>query len=237
MEATGVLAKTVEASAVLELPTATLKSLVVDRLRDEIVSGKYKPGERLNESKLAREFKVSRIPVREALTKLHEQGLVMNHPRRGMFVNTLSEEDTQKINSVRIVLEAEALKLCRAKLTKERESHLDKLVVRMEQWERGSELDAAALDLEFHQAFWIYTDNNYLERILSSLVPVLLAHQALDSISHELIRWKLNHHRALLEVIQGKSKQTPEEAILVHLQVYKNPESFSSLAYAYKTGE
>jgi DNA-binding GntR family transcriptional regulator len=220
-----------ESTAVRELPSATLKALVVDRIREEIVSGRYKPGERLNESKLAREFKVSRIPVREALTKLHEQGLLMNHPRRGMFVNTLSEEDTQKINSVRIVLEAEALKLCRAKLTKERERHLDKLVVRMEQWERGSELDAAALDLEFHKAFWIYSDNNYLERTLSSLVPVLLAHHALDSIGHELVRWRLNHHRALLEVIQGTSKQTPEEAILVHLRIaYNNPERFSSLA-------
>ncbi|HEX4232599.1 MAG TPA: GntR family transcriptional regulator [Bryobacteraceae bacterium] len=220
-----------ESTAVRELPSATLKALVVDRIRGEIVSGRYKPGERLNESKLAREFKVSRIPVREALTKLHEQGLLMNHPRRGMFVNTLSEEDTQKINSVRIVLEAEALKLCRAKLTKERERHLDRLVVGMEQWERGSELDAAALDLDFHKAFWTYSDNNYLERTLSSLVPVLLAHHALDSIGHELVRWRLNHHRALLEVIQGTSKQTPEEAILVHLRIaYNSPERFSSLA-------
>jgi DNA-binding GntR family transcriptional regulator len=227
-----------ESTAVRELPSATLKALVVDRIREEIVAGRYKPGERLNESKLAREFKVSRIPVREALTKLHEQGLLMNHPRRGMFVNTLSEEDTQKINSVRIVLEAEALKLCRAKLTKERERHLDKLVVRMEQWERGSELDAAGLDLEFHKAFWIYSDNNYLERTLSSLVPVLLAHHALDGISHELVRWRLNHHRALLEVIQGTSKQTPEEAILVHLRIaYNNPERFSSLGCTSTNGQ
>lgn len=220
-----------ESTAVRDLPSATLKALVLERIREEIVSGRYKPGERLNESKLAREFKVSRIPVREALTTLHEQGFLMNHPRRGMFVNTLSEEDTQKINSVRIILEAEALKLCRAKLTKERELHLDRLVSRMERWDRGTILEAAALDLEFHRTFWTYAGNNYLERCLSSLVPVLFAHHALDNISHDMVRWRLNHHRALLEVIQGTSKQTPEEAIVVHFRIaYNNPERFSSLA-------
>lgn len=50
---------------------------------------------------------MSRIPVREALIQLQEQGLVVNHPRKGMFVNSIGEEDTQRINSVRIILEAE----------------------------------------------------------------------------------------------------------------------------------
>jgi hypothetical protein len=44
-----------------------------------------------------------------------------------------------------------------------------------------------------------------------------------------MVRWTLNHHRALLEVIQGKSKLTPEEAIVTHLRLgYSNPERFSS---------
>ena len=84
----------------------TLKSYVVQRLREAILSGRYKPGDRLNESQLAREFDISRIPIREALIQLQEYGLVMNHERRGMFVTLLSEEDVQRINSLRIILEA-----------------------------------------------------------------------------------------------------------------------------------
>src|SRR5437867_3939290 len=99
-----------EPGVVAELPSTTLKAHLVMRLRDGIIRGKYRPGERLNESKLARLYGVSRIPVREALMQLQEQGLVMNHPRRGMFVNSLGDEDTQKINSIRIILEAEAIK-------------------------------------------------------------------------------------------------------------------------------
>jgi len=153
----------------------------------------------------------------------------MNNPRRGMFVNSLSEEDTQKINSMRIILEAEAMKLCRARLSTEMEANLNRIVKVMERWESGSELDAAALDLEFHRTIWGYSGNPYLVRTLDSLVPAVLAHHALDAVTHDMVRWTLNHHRALLEVIQGKSKLTPEEAIVTHLRLgYSNPERFSS---------
>ncbi len=215
---------------VVELPSVTLKAHLAERIRNSIVSGVYKPGARLNESKLARQFSVSRIPVREALMQLQEQGLVMNHPRRGMFVNTLSEEDTQKINSVRIVLESEAIKLCRAKLTPEMNTRLNGIVERMEAWNPGSGLDGAALDLEFHRTVWGFTGNAWLEKCLDSLVPAVLARQALDGISQELVGWRLKHHRTLLDVIQGNSRRSPEEAILIHLRLGNSrPEQFSSL--------
>jgi DNA-binding GntR family transcriptional regulator len=218
-----------EPSAVAELPSTTLKAHLAARLREGIISGKYRPGERLNESKLARECGVSRIPVREALMQLQEQGLVMNHPRRGMFVNSLHEEDTQKINSIRIILEAEAMKLCRARLTPEMDANLERIVKMMEQWESGSDLDAAALDLEFHRAIWSYSGNPFLVRTLDSLVPAVVAHHALDGVMHQMVRWSLNHHRTLLEVVRGESRLTPEEAIVTHLRMcYSNPERFSS---------
>src|SRR5690349_8240971 len=133
---------------------STLKSHIFNRLRDAIVSGRYRPGERLNESQLAREFGISRIPVREALMQLQEHGLVMNHERRGMFVTRLSEEDVQRINSLRVVLEAEALKLCRLRMSKKDAARLTEIMTRMEAWTERTELDAAALDLEFHRALW-----------------------------------------------------------------------------------
>src|SRR5438128_6707357 len=104
-----------DTTATQELPSTTLKTYLMATLRNAIISGKFKPGDRLNESELARQYKVSRIPVREALQQLQAQGLVTNHPRRGMFVSILSDEECQKINSLRIILEAEALKLCRAR--------------------------------------------------------------------------------------------------------------------------
>ncbi|MGA8266797.1 MAG: GntR family transcriptional regulator, partial [Candidatus Acidiferrales bacterium] len=92
------------------LDTRTLKEQVVRLLRTAILSGKISAGGRLNESQLARELGVSRVPIREALQQLEQQGLVVNVPRRGKFVISLSDEEIQKINSLRLILEAEALR-------------------------------------------------------------------------------------------------------------------------------
>ena len=69
---------------------STLRTHVMKTLRGHILDGRYRPGERLNESQIARDLNISRIPVREALSQLQEQGLVRNHERRGMFVTMLA---------------------------------------------------------------------------------------------------------------------------------------------------
>ncbi len=212
-------------------PTApsTLKAHVYNSLRNAIISGRFKPGSRLNESQLAREFNISRIPIREALMQLQEHGLVMNHERRGMFVTELDEEDVQRINSVRIVLEAEAIRLARAKMTRATASHLKSLVNQMDSLDDGGEMESAALDLEFHRTIWEAAGNPYLSRSLDSLSTVLFAHTALNNSSTHTKHWRLSHHRDLLNVILGKSDTPVEEALIQHLQVhYNEPARFSS---------
>ncbi|WP_426051995.1 GntR family transcriptional regulator [Brevundimonas sp. SL161] len=207
----------------------TLKAHVLNKLRDAIVTGTYKPGDRLNESQLARDLNISRIPIREALMTLQEQGLVMNHERRGMFVTILSEQDVQLINSLRVVLEAEALKLCRLNMTPDSRARLTELVEQMEAWEQGSELAAAALDLAFHREMWRASGNPYLAKTLDSLATVLFAHKALENASVETRQWRLHHHRALLDVAIGKSDVTPEDAVIGHLRTgYDNPDCYAS---------
>jgi DNA-binding GntR family transcriptional regulator len=207
----------------------TLKSHIFQGLRDAIVSGRYRPGDRLNESKIAREFGISRIPVREALMQLQEHGLVMNHERRGMFVTRLSEEDVQRINSLRVVLEAEALELCRLRISRKDATRLTNIMARMEAWTERTEMDAAALDLEFHRTLWEAAGNPYLTRALDSLVTSLFAHKALENVSADVKRWSLTHHRALLDIALGNSNAEPEAAIIFHLRTgYDEPERFSS---------
>ena len=210
-------------------PRGDIKLNVYSILRDAIVSGRYPPGARLNESQLARELNISRIPIREALMQLQEHGLVMNHERRGMFVTELSEEDVQRINSLRVVLEAEALRLCRKRMTKATAARLTELVEAMESWEETSEIDAAAVDLEFHRTVWNAAGNDQLVKTLDSLSTVLFAHTALENVSQDIMAWRLNHHRALLDVVLGLSDTPAETAVIDHLRThYREPERFSS---------
>ncbi len=213
--------------AVAAVPS-TLRNHIQRKIRERILDGTFKPGDRLNESHLAREFNSSRIPVREALSQLQEQGLVMSLERRGMFVIKLSETEVQQINSMRIILEAEAMKLARANMTPEIMAELQDLVAQMDAWE-GPLADAAALDRRFHAVIWRAAGNPYLERTLDSLTTSLFAHKTLEHVTREIRRWRLNHHRELLEVIAGGTTD-PQMALLTHLRMaYSEPEKFSSL--------
>lgn len=203
------------------------RAWIVKVLRTDILSGRYRPGDRLNESAIARELNISRIPVREALSQLQDQGLVMNRQRRGTYVTHLTAEEVQQINSLRILLETEALRLARQRMTPQTLADLTFLMGQMEAWD-GSLLDAAALDLEFHRRIWRASGNPYLEKTLDGLVTVLFAHKAIEHVSLEIRKWRLNHHRALLDIAAGHGPGDPQAAVQTHVQMaYADPERLS----------
>src|SRR5512147_2302861 len=78
---------------------------VADRLREAILQGRFRPGERLREAELATMLEVSRGPVREALTRLEHEGLVTTRRNRGATVSRLSKEDEEEVRSLRLTLE------------------------------------------------------------------------------------------------------------------------------------
>jgi DNA-binding GntR family transcriptional regulator len=213
----------------LDVPSSVLNAYLVEQLRDAIITQKLQPGDRLNETTLASRYNVSRVVMRAALMQLQLQGLVLNHPRRGMFVNSLSETDVQKINSLRIPLEGEAIRLCRSNLTKAISRHLGSLVSQMDTWNSKPQFEAAQLDLQFHRAVWQYSGNAYLAKALNSFVPIVFAHRSLEGTSDDGLRWTLGHHRLLLDVIEGRTSESPEKAMLSHLERgYQDPAKFSS---------
>ncbi len=208
----------------------TLRAHVVKMLSADILAGKYKPGDRLNESQIARELNISRIPVREALSQLQEQGLVQNRERRGMFVTNIGPEEVAQISSLRIVLETEALRLAQARVTPDILALLEGLVSQMDAW-NGTLLEAAALDLEFHRVIWKAAGNPYLERALNSLMVPLFAHKTLEHVTKDVRRWRLSHHRIILDAIAGRTSDDLQEALLTHMRMaYTEPERYSTLA-------
>ncbi len=195
----------------------TLKDTAAGLLTEKILSGKIAPGERLNESQLSRQFRISRAPIREALQQLLEQGLVMNITRRGMFVVSLDSEDIQKINSLRLILEAEALRLARLRAKPPDLQKVARLLQKMENTEPAPTNESVWIDIEFHRTIWSLSGNEYLERALTSLTSPVFAHGMLTLLRAEKRKMVLNSHRSLFEFLQGKSKKSAEEVILEHL--------------------
>jgi DNA-binding GntR family transcriptional regulator len=209
--------------------STTLAENIAARLIDAILLGKMAPGERLNESELARQFKVSRAPIREALQQLKEQGLALNHPRRGMFVVVLDDEDQQKINSLRVVLEAEALRLARANLTPRAERQLKQTIAKMENVQPSPAVEATRLDLELHRKIWKLSGNEYLERMLATLTAPLFAYAILSRPKDEKMKMILDSHRPLLDYLQGKLELSAERVVFDHLNLrWHDPNRYGS---------
>lgn len=200
-------------------------------LTDAILQGKINPGDRLNETQLARDLNVSRAPVREALQQLHEQALIINVPRRGMFVVSLTDEDIQKISSLRVVLEGEALRLARKHLTPQRKQKLEQLLVAIESMKPSPTPFSMRLDFEFHRTIWSQCGNEYLEKILTSLTAPVFAHSVRMHFRGERFQMVLDSHRPLFNFICGRSKDTAEGVMLQHLSVrYHAPARFYSMS-------
>jgi DNA-binding GntR family transcriptional regulator len=101
------------------IPRTSLTMAVADRLRDQIIGGEIPEGAQLRQDAIATQYKVSRIPVREALRQLDAEGLIEIVHNRGAIVPALSPEDIEELFSIRALLEPEVLKLSIPRLTKE----------------------------------------------------------------------------------------------------------------------
>jgi len=212
------------------------KSDIVRMLTEAILSHQIKPGERLNESELARQFEIQRASVREALQQLEQQGLVLSNPRKGMFVVNLDEADRQKINSVRAVLEAEALRLCRLNLSPEGEKQLTRSIEKMESQGEGPANQQWRLDLEFHQTLWKLCGNEYLEKALNRLTTPLFSHAVLTTPETKKLHTVIVSHRALLEYVQGNSNRPAEDLLIEHYSTgFVDPGRYSSFDHSPET--
>jgi DNA-binding GntR family transcriptional regulator len=106
----------VEAQEAQGLETRTLAEQVADRLRDDMLSGRLSAGQRLSQEALAEQFRVSRVPIRDALRELQAEGLVVSYPRLGMSVASLSVGDLEELYEMRLALEPVVARLATPRL-------------------------------------------------------------------------------------------------------------------------
>ncbi|MDR7160440.1 GntR family transcriptional regulator [Arthrobacter sp. BE255] len=147
-----------------------LREAVRDTLRTRIFEGHYAPGTRLVERDLAAEFNVSRLPVREALRMLRQEGLIRDRASRGMEVSGLSAKDVEDLFDVRQSLEVLACRLAAARAT---EADLAQLQGLLDEADRclakGAIMDAHRANSEFHDAITRIANNDFLRSALEPL--------------------------------------------------------------------
>ena len=120
-------------------------------LSEAIISGQLRPGAPMVQSELAAQFGVSRAPLREALNKLSEDGLVVNVPYKGTIVAPLNRSDVEELRSLRIVLERFAASLLIERVTQEQLAELEAIFSEMRSAaDHGDDTKFALVDLQLH---------------------------------------------------------------------------------------
>ncbi len=151
-------------------PDRPLREAVRDTLRTRIFEGHYAPGTRLVERDLAAEFNVSRLPIREALRMLRQEGLIRDRASRGSEVAGLSAKDVEDLFDVRESLEVLACRLAASRATEEDLNRLAGLLDEAERFlAKGSILEAHRANSEFHDAITAIANNNFLRSALEPL--------------------------------------------------------------------
>lgn len=203
------------------LKVATRSDLVVDALRDAILSGRLKPGDLLVERQLAESLGVSKTPVREALIALTARGLVTANRNHGATVRRLSPADVQKVYQVRILLEPWALgETARRQSTEHIEKARASLAVAtsyLDAPEAPPELIAA--NREFHRHLYSGCGN---ELIISRLDEM----QDLTALGIATVLWsnrptwrqERDEHQQMLAAVEEAKTSTVEALARKHIQ-------------------
>jgi DNA-binding GntR family transcriptional regulator len=146
--------------------------MVTERLRDSIVDGTLEPGSQLSEVDLAHGYGVSRGPVREAIQRLLQEGLLRSVPHRGVYVPVLTDVDVVDVYLARAALESAALRLLIATSTSQSSYEiLDKHVFEMEAAASRCDWETVGrFDLEFHTALVATTGSQRLQRMFATLI-------------------------------------------------------------------
>ena len=158
------------------LRSRSLPEEAAQLLRDAIIAGQLKPGERLVEQKLATSLGIGQPTLREALKELEYQGFVRKSPKKGTYVTQLSKEDFCQILEVRMALEILAVERAAKNMTKAAAQELEERVKTMESAARNFDLSTFhKSDLAFHRKIWDLAGNPYLEIALERVAFGLFA--------------------------------------------------------------
>lgn len=195
-----------------------LREVIRDTLRSRIFEGHYAPGTRLIERDLASEFNVSRLPVREALRMLAQEGLLAERASRGSVVAGLSEKDVDDLFDVRLSLEVLACRLAAQRARPEDIERLEALLDRAtDALARGSINEAHRENSEFHDEVTRIADNGFLRTALEPLQGRM--HWLFRHVTDlpELVQ----EHRDLLAAIASGDPERAAEQSAHHIGKYR----------------
>ncbi|HWB85829.1 MAG TPA: GntR family transcriptional regulator [Bryobacteraceae bacterium] len=203
---------------------ATISDQIASVIRGLIISGDLNPGDRIVESRVAKQLGVGQPTVREALVELEHQGLVVRKANQGCVVTTLTRAEIEQILRIRAELEVLAVELA---VEFASDSDIQKLMamtgfMKAAATARDVE-DFFAHDLAFHEFLWKLSGNAFLPRLLSQLMTPLLAFLFIRNLRNNSqidLAGSMQAHVQIVEGILTRNKQTARQIAEEKFQMF-----------------
>lgn len=209
------------------LESASLSDQIARLIEDAVVRGTIVPGQRLSTDGLAREFKVSHIPVREALKQLEAVGLVVQEPNKGAKVVELSVQDIRHIFEVRRNLEGFAVSVAASRIDEAGKARLRRLVDEMGRATKSKDFGRLlAADKQFHETIWEATGNPFLVKMLATLLLPYFGYLASRGYQFHVRQNQPGyvpdvHQKVYQAIVRGESKEARRVLTEIHDQALR----------------
>lgn len=195
-----------------------LRDVVFNTLRQAILRGELKPGERLMEIQLANKLGVSRTPIREALRKLELEGLVNMVPRKGAEVADITEKSLRDVLEVRKALEELSVQLACEKITEEEIEELKRVAERFKDTLNDQDVTKIAeADVAFHDVIYTATDNQKLILLLNNLREQMYRYRVEYLKKEEAYPQLVAEHEELIDNISKRNKEEATRIMCEHI--------------------
>ncbi len=199
----------------------SLGGRVFQKIREDILNGKYKENEELRENTIGKELGVSRTPVREALRQLELEGLVTIIPNRGAYVTGISHKDIWDIYVIRSMLEGLCARWAAKNITDAQLDELEETLLLSEfQMKKESGFSAeqvAVLDGRFHSILYEASGSRILDHVLTDFHNYVQTARRSSVVSEDRARKSIREHRQILRAIRDRDEEMAEQLANEHI--------------------
>lgn len=196
-----------------------LNQRAYDEIRRRILDGDLCPSTPISEYQLAADMKISRTPVREAIKRLEEDGLVWSIPNKGTFVSEVSAQDIMEIYQVRECLEGLAARIAAEQMSADDILLLEKEIALTDEFAATARVDEIfQRDIRLHKLIIASTQNIRLEKILATLDDQMHRVRIIFSQSPDWLQAVIREHAAIVENIKARDGKGAENSMVQHLR-------------------
>ncbi|MGE5614104.1 MAG: GntR family transcriptional regulator [Bacillota bacterium] len=196
-----------------------LREIIFDTIREAIIVGELKPGERLMEVQLAEKMGVSRTPVREAIRKLELEGLVEMLPRKGARVANLSEKEIMDVLEVRSTLDGLASSLSAMRITDDEIKELKQILAQFIACVEKNNLQGSIKkDVEFHDVIYRSSRNDKLIQISNNLREQVQRYRVIYMKDYSSSKELIKEHTEICDAISRRDPEAAMKCAQVHIK-------------------